>query len=222
MKRNIGMLLIALLISINIGCSTGTGIIPSGLEPSWTKTIDVPYTKQPNVYTCGPTSLRMVMEYYGVSKTVTEISNYMASIGHDPNPSGVGYTAITLAASNYGFNTSVKEDKSNWEELIKAIKAGKPCIAHLEILGNDCPRYYPSNEPAYSGRVGHYVVVVGLKADSNDKLVYVVVNDPARQGSQVDQGWSEDHVLYTYSSFDKAWKNDSVGKNRRLIILEKK
>ena len=177
---------------------------PTSSTYPWSRTLSVPYTEQPDGYTCGPTSLRMVMAFYGVSKTVSEISNYMASWGDSPYYDGVGPNAIVAAAQHYGFSSTVTQ--YGWDNLKNAIAAGHPVIANIQILANNYPRYYPSNSPAYTSYSGgHFVVVVGLQANADGSIQYVVVNDPSR-GT----------VKYTYSSFETSWVNN---KNRLLIRL---
>lgn len=186
---------------------TGTASNPSQ-PPSdpypWSRTLTVPYTAQPDGYTCGPTSLRMVMAYFGTWYSVSTIANYMASIGDSPYYDGVAPDTIVTAAKHYGFSGATV--KYGWDVLKNYIASGEPVIAHLYISANNYPRYYPSNSPAYSSYTGgHYVVVVGLKADDNGNVLYVVVHDPAKG----------DYVKYTASSFDSAWSN----KSRRLVVL---
>jgi predicted double-glycine peptidase len=179
---------------------------PSSQSPDgWNRTLDVPYTDQPDGYTCGPTSLRMVMAYYGTSKTVSEVSDYMASIGDSPYYDGVGPSTIVSAAKHYGFSSTVTQ--YGWDNLKTAIAAGHPVIANIQISANNYPRYYGSNNPAYTSyNGGHFVVVVGLEAETDGSVKCVVVNDPSRG-----------NVKYTTSSFESSWVNN---KNRLLIRLQ--
>eukprot|EP00461_Guttulinopsis_vulgaris_P000182 UN00182 len=54
-----------------------------------------PAYNQPNGYTCGATSLRMVMESHGVAKTINQICNVMGC-----PTSGVGESTLVSAAKN--------------------------------------------------------------------------------------------------------------------------
>jgi hypothetical protein len=171
----------------------------------WSKTFSVPYTAQPDSYTCGPTSLRMAMAYYGTFYGVSTISNYMASIGDSPYNDGVSASTVAAAASHYGFNG--RTTRYGWQELKNAIQANKPCIANIYISANNYPKYYPSGSPAYTVYTGgHFVVVCGLKADASGNVLYVIVNDPSRGSG----------IKYTYSSWESAW----AGRNRLFITLE--
>lgn len=170
----------------------------------WGRTLSVPSYEQPDGYTCGPTSLRMVMDYYGTSKSVSEISDYMASIGDSPYYDGVGPNIIVSAAKHYGFSSTVTQ--YGWDNLKKAIAAGHPVIANIQTLANSYPRYYPGNSPAYTSYSGgHFVVVVGLEAETDGSVKCVVVNDPARGA-----------VKYTTASFETSWVNN---KGRLMIRL---
>lgn len=172
---------------------------------AWNKTLNVPYYDQPDAYTCGPTSLKMLMEYYNTTKTIQEISNYMASIGDSPYYDGVGPNTIISAAKYYDFGTTVTQ--YGWDNLKSAIAADHPVIANIQISANNYPRYYESNNPAYTGyNGGHYVVVVGLEANTDGSVKCVVVNDPSRG-----------NVKYTTSSFETSWVNN---KNRLLIRIK--
>ena len=194
----------ALPATVSVTQVAGPDTWPTSSTYPWSRTLSVPYTEQPDGYTCGPTSLKMVMAFYGVSKTVSEISNYMASWGDSPYYDGVGPNAIVAAAQHYGFSSTVTQ--YGWDNLKNAIAAGHPVIANIQILANNYPRYYPSNSPAYTSYSGgHFVVVVGLQANADGSIQYVVVNDPSR-GT----------VNYTYSSFETSWVNN---KNRLLIRL---
>lgn len=172
----------------------------------WSRTLSVNYTAQPDSYTCGPTSLRMAMSFYGTWQTVSDISNYMASIGDSPYYNGVAPSIVVSAAKHYGFAGTVTQ--YGWDNLKNAIAAGHPVIANVQILANSYPRYYPGGGAVYSSYSGgHFVVVTGLKANVDGSVQYVIVNDPSKGGS----------LRYTTSSFETSWVNN---KNRLMIRLQ--
>ena len=171
----------------------------------WSKYLSVPYYEQPDSYTCGPTSLMMIMEYYGVRKTVNQISKYCAGIGDSPYYDGIGPATIVSAAKYYGFPAAAQ--KYGWSELKRAIEDNHPVIGHLHITAGGNPRCYPDDTPLYSSFTGgHYVVVRGLQADANGNVLYVVINDPSK-GS---------NIKITYASFDSSWAQ----KSRRIVKLK--
>lgn len=165
----------------------------------WAKSFTVPYTAQPDAYTCGPTSLRMAMGYYGTWYSVGAISTWMGnSYGDSPYYDGVGRPAILAAAQHYGFSSAV--DTTGWANLKTAIQNNKPCITHIQISPGSYPRYYPSGSPVYTSyNGGHYIVTCGLGADSNGLVTYFTVNDPAR-----GQG-----LKYSGTSMETAWSSKS-------------
>lgn len=173
---------------------------------SWSKTLSVPYTPQPDSHTCGPTSLKMLMDYYETTKTIDEICTYMTSIGDNPND-GVNGSTIINTAKYYGFNAAVDIYGSTF--LKNAISNNHPVIAAIIIKANEYPLYYPGGEavyPSYNG--GHYLVVVGLQAASDGSIEYVIVNDP-----MVSSGVN---LRYTWESFDTAWARQ----NKYMIRLQ--
>ena len=170
----------------------------------WSKTLSVPYSAQPDGYTCGPTSLRMIMAYYGTWKTVSQISTYMANAGDSPYYDGVAPCVIVQVGKYYGFSATA--EKYGWAELKDAIQDNDPVIGHLQITAGGNPKYYPSGSPLYSSYTGgHYVAVVGLKADASGNVLYVVINDPSKGAN----------IKVTYASFDAAWNS----KSRRIFRL---
>lgn len=174
---------------------------------SWSKTLSVPYTAQPDSHTCGPTSLKMGMDYYGTSKTLTEICDYMTSIGDNTND-GVSGSTIASTAINFGFSsTTIQYGLTN---LKNAIANGHPAIVAIRIKSNEYPLYYPSDAPVYTTyNGGHFLVIIGLQAADDGSVEYVIANDP-----MVPSGAN---LKYTWDSFDTSWINNS---NRYMIRLE--
>lgn len=173
----------------------------------WSRTLTVPFTTQPDSHTCGPTSLKMAMDYYGVVKTVDEICNYLRLIGDDPSD-GVNGVNLVLTAKYFGFTSAVAQYGVTY--LKNAIASGNPVVVALQITSS-YPLNYPDGTPAnptYNG--GHYVVVVGLHAASDGTIDYVVVNDPSPTVG------GSDHK-YTWEFFDTAWQQNS---SRFMICLQ--
>eukprot|EP00461_Guttulinopsis_vulgaris_P001651 UN01651 len=164
-----------------------------------------PYYSQPNGYTCGATSLRMVMAAYGTSKTINQICSAMGGCG----TSGVGRDQIIKAAKKFGFSKA--RVLYGWDNLEAAIAAGKTVIAHVRVQAGGYPRYCSSGSSVYSSYTGgHYIEVHGLTCNSaKTSINCVAVNDPSAS--------SRSHVNYSKSSFDQAWVN---GSNRAFIVLK--
>lgn len=209
MKSKFILLATMSMIVVTTGYTVAPPVAPSPTYP-WSRTLDVPFTRQCR-WTCGPTSLRMAMAFYGTWQTIAEISAFMTSIGDGPEPNqggkpGVAPTIIMSAASHYGF--AGRSERHGLAALKEAIAAGHPVIGHIYVnrsTGN--PRYYGGgNVFNLDGEnFGHYLVIVGLQANADGSVRYVVVNEPARGKG----------LKYCWHSFDAAWS----GRERRIIRL---
>lgn len=207
MKRLLFSIAVLLALMLFVQAQNETiGTMSETVGYSCSKMLSVPYTPQPDSHTCGPTSLKMLMEYYGISKTIDEICQYMTSIGDNPND-GVFGTTIIATAKHYGFNAAL--DIYGNSLLRNAISNNHPVIAAIRIKSNEYPLYYPDGNPVYpTYNGGHYLVVVGLQAASDGSIEYVIVNDP-----MVPSGAN---LKYTWASFETAWINNS---NKFMIRL---
>lgn len=115
---------------------------------------------------CGPTSLKIVLDYYGVNKTEKELA---ALTGLVPGL-GVDDESIAKAAKSLGFKVEIKNE-SNFEDIEKWLKAGIPVIVDWFTRGR---QDYDDSEVAD----GHYSVVVGL----DDEDIYL--QDPEIGGER--------------------------------------
>ncbi len=100
---------------------------------------------------CGPASLKMVMDYYGVSVSETEI----AKVAGATQEKGTSIGGLIKAAKHFGFNALLKRN-SSLVDLSYFIKKKIPVIVDW-----------------FSEDDGHYSVVVDV--DKNN----VVLMDPA-------------------------------------------
>lgn len=102
-------------------------------------------------YHCGPASLAMIFNFFGVKITQDEISEYIYSEG----ARGTAEFDMVLFAERNGFKTL--QYRGNIEDIKDKIKAGKPLIVMVD-------------EGFWFYKKYHYMVVVGFD-DSN-----VIVN----------------------------------------------
>jgi len=109
-------------------------------------------------YYCGPTSLGMIMQYYGVDKATKTLANLCGT-----GTNGTGYNEMVSIAKKFGFSGSYVATGKNIDFLKSATAAGKPVLVHVDTQG-----YWP----------GHYMVVTGV----HDGRVYL--NDPWRGGAR--------------------------------------
>jgi len=109
-------------------------------------------------YYCGPTSLGMIMQYYGVDKATKTLANLCGT-----GTNGTGYNEMVSVAKKLGFSGSYVATGKSVDFLKSATDAGKPVLVHVDTQG-----YWP----------GHYMVVTGV----HDGRVYL--NDPWRGGAR--------------------------------------
>lgn len=102
---------------------------------------------------CGPTSLRMVYEYYGRTETTKSIAGRIYVKG-----SGTSASSICSDAKKHGFPGTVLKESANIDYLKARIKEGKPVICNVDV----------------NWKNGHHMVVVGFEGNK------VIVNDPGR------------------------------------------
>ncbi|MSR71654.1 MAG: hypothetical protein EXS50_03260 [Candidatus Taylorbacteria bacterium] len=109
---------------------------------------------------CGPASLKIILHYYGIEKSETEL----AKLTHLVPGLGIDDTSIVDAARTLGFKAEIKNE-SDFSDIEKWLKRGVPLIIDWFTRGrND----YSDNEVAD----GHYSVVYGIDD------IYVYIQDP--------------------------------------------
>lgn len=106
---------------------------------------------------CGPASLKMVLEYFGESRSEEEIAQRCRR----DSELGTNDAALAKAARSYGFDVVIKNN-SNFTNLKQWLKKGVPVIVNWFTRGRS--DYGDSEVPD-----GHYSVVVGL----DEKNIYL-------------------------------------------------
>lgn len=114
--------------------------------------LEVPYFKQDTTYTCGPTSLQMVLAYYGVRASEQKLAQQL----HTTTEKGTWRVAMYNLATELGFHCYVN-DQAVLPEIEFLLKLGIPPIV----------RFLEREE-----NVDHYGVVVGLSEE------FVFIHDP--------------------------------------------
>lgn len=193
----------------------GASVLVRPSAPPWAQILPVAYDPQDTGYTCGPTSLSMVLVYHGVARSEQQIASYLG-VGEN----GVGRPPLRdyVRDTVDGFWSDIV---TGWDALKAEIAAGRPVVAHLRFNSADgnyagvwpVPLGGSAASLSYDG--GHFVVVVGLVADASWNVTEVVCNDPANWQS----GAYGDHVHYTVGSFEQAWNDDSDGITRDLHMI---
>jgi ABC-type bacteriocin/lantibiotic exporter with double-glycine peptidase domain len=115
--------------------------------------LEVPYVHQDNLY-CGPASLTMVLNYYGLNVEQYEVGeSIIGKLGSTP-------WDLRYKAESYGLEASVVS--CGFNNLLELLAKDVPVI--VRILNN-------------SGTNGHFVVATGY--DLDDQVLYI--NDPANE-----------------------------------------
>lgn len=144
---------------------------------------NVPIYRQPYM-DCGPTSLRMVLNFYGKNLSQEEVGK--ARRGRGTTVSDMESFPRSMGFEVYSFYDSKKE------EMKYLLAQGYPLI----VLGVTPPNWYSSGR--YSGE-GHYVVVLGY----DDLKKIFVVNDPG-PGMRMEipyDVFKDFHRSYSYEPF---------------------
>lgn len=118
---------------------------------------------------CGPTSLAMVLTYYGTPKTPVEMWNEVISRGYMTRD-GLAWTAISSMPASYGLK--VQNLGTSWSLAENEIKKGSLVIASTDL-------FY----------VGHILVIRQIN-DNN-----IVTNDPGRSNGDGYSAYNKQNIL---------------------------
>jgi predicted double-glycine peptidase len=119
-----------------------------------------PFKGTPFKCWCGPYSLKVVFDFYGLNVTEKKL----AELCKTTRLYGTRVSQLKKVVNNFGFNFKI-QDNSSFKDVEKWLKKGVPVIVDWFSRGrND----YPDSEVAD----GHYSVAIGL----DDKFIYL--NDP--------------------------------------------
>lgn len=116
-----------------------------------------PFQETLHASMCGPASLKIVFDYYGLKKSEKELA-LLAGTNKD---FGTDDKGISRAAKSLGFNCVVK-NKCTFSDIEEWLKKGVPVIVDWFTRGR---LDYSNSEVAD----GHLSVVIGL----DDKSVYI-------------------------------------------------
>jgi predicted double-glycine peptidase len=106
---------------------------------------------------CGPATLKVIFDYYGVNKTekeLAELTDVVTGLGIDD-------MSIAKAAKSLGFKVEIKND-ATFEDIESWLKKGVPVIVDWFTKGRPD---YDDSEVAD----GHYSAVIGL----DDEFIYL-------------------------------------------------
>lgn len=159
----------------------------------WEKELDLPQRSQmivPEIGSviCSPTSLSMILEYYGHFEETVEVAKGVFDYGAKIYGN---WTYNVAYAGTKGFKAYIARYE-NLDQIKALINKGIPLVASIrtktveELQG--APQSYPS---------GHLVAIRGFNI--KDGIEYIIVNDPAALGNE------NVRKEYISSQFLKAW-----------------
>ena len=119
----------------------------------------VSWLRQPNNYTCGPTSLAMCSQILGKPTSISAFSNACYTTGNGTSPAN-----LIAGAKKLGFKLT--QIPRNINGVKAAIDSGKPVVAHVMTKTMTCA--------GWQGNYGHYVVIYDYGT------VYYYVADPMK------------------------------------------
>jgi len=121
------------------------------------------FTKQPDLVTCGPTSLKMAFSYYDINKSV---ENLRILCKTDKN--GTSPVDLVNAVNKIDQRFLLAEERfiGQLNQIAKHIKNKNPIIVQLQTTPG----------LGYLGSYGHYIVVTGFNENNHT----VKIADPSR------------------------------------------
>ena len=159
------------------------------IDGPWARSLDVPYRTQQDTpkamrrQTCSPTSVSMVLEYWGCSRPTVE--NAMAI--YDPEYEQFGnWNRATQRAGELGLDAWLTRFRT-WDAVKAQIAQGRPIIASIRFRKGEFPT------AALSSTMGHVIVIRGFTPGGD-----AIVNDPANR----KKGTA---AVYSADSLAKAW-----------------
>lgn len=160
------------LISVTLNLESSDNV-EIEIPKDWEREIDLPQRSQMIVakignVICSPTSLSMVLEYYGHNEETENVARGVFDYGAEIygnwsyNVAYAGSKNFTAYVARF---TSIKQIKM-------MISQGKPIVASIRTKSAEelqgAPQSYPS---------GHLIAIRGFKV--KDGVEYIIVNDPA-------------------------------------------
>ena len=113
---------------------------------------------------CGPTSLSMVLGFYGKGDPKVLVTD-LYNVSGCTKANGTGHDGLVKAAKKYGMNNAKWHYSCTQDFCRQTLKEGKPMICHVNH---------------------HYVVLKGMDSNGN-----VIINDPGKSVIERTMSWSE-------------------------------
>ncbi len=155
--------------------------------------IKIPYYKQEKDYTCGPAVLRMVFEFFGITKSEKWLRKKMGVTSKITSKKGTPHRELIRIATEEGFHCYVNSN-SDIFEIIHFLRLKLPVI--VDFL-----------EPA--GEEGHYAVVSHVSRFFGPT---VYLNDP----------YNGEGFKLSEKEFISRWQDPLTKSKRWIMVLAKK
>ena len=149
---------------------------------------------------CGPASLKIVLDYYGLDKTEKELADLLVIV---PGI-GVDDMSIKRGAESLGFKVEI-ENESSFESIAKWLQKGVPVIVDWFTRGRSD---YNDSEVAD----GHYSVVLGLDDE------YIYLQDPETGGERKIE---REDFMKVWFDFKGKYIKPSELIVRQIIVIRK-
>jgi hypothetical protein len=162
---------------------------PVKLEGNWARRLDVPYRTQGDTpkplrgETCSPTSVSMVLEYWGCNRPTVE--NALAIYDAEHEMFG-NWNRAVQRAGELGLDAWLTRFR-NWDAVKAEIAKGRPVIAAVQFKRGEFPA------AAIASTNGHLIVIRGFTPAGD-----AIVNDPASR----DKG---NGAVYPAADLARAW-----------------
>ncbi len=149
---------------------------------------------------CGPTSLAMIMEYYGIDASYYHNMFRSDTVGHGP---------LALAEKARAKNMLVRyENDGCLNDIIQHIDSGCP-VTVLGISGG-CNNLRIENYLENATK-GHWVNAVGYKTNSLGQVTHIYVNNPSNPYNKTE--------CWKKADFENFWNYNSIPGGRRFYMV---
>jgi len=152
----------------------------------------LPYFKQKNELLCGPTSIQMVLSFFGVKKTAENILKKSGVSLSELKKIGLASDKMARLINQYGLHGYAK-NQATLKEIKYFIRLGLPTIVNY---------IEPSSDS------GHYAVVVGFSPRSKK----IILHDPL----------NGKNFKILEKEFLKRWRSGYNHYRRWLMVVSKK
>lgn len=137
-----------------------------GVQNPNKKVISLNWVRQPDIYTCGPTTINRLLKSIGVPSTIARLRVLMKTSTKDSNP---GTSPVNLKAGTLAFCKENKQTIKYGAVPLKSLAQIKAYIDKGIVIGAHGKTVKCMD---YQGEYGHYITITGY--DMTNKKVYIL------------------------------------------------